>query len=157
MKTIASLSLGTLMIAAAGIAHAEGLERINPSTIVDTSPWGFTQVVVAPSNAKTVYISGQFSGDIDGNVLGKTVGKQAEIAFSNLRKAIAASGGKPEHVVKIQVLVAGHGEDKLHAIKEQADKLFGQHLPASTLIPVDRLALDGMLFEIDATLAIPQS
>lgn len=157
MKTLASLSIGTLMIATAGMVHAEGLERINPSTIVDTSSWGFTQVVVAPSNVKTVYISGQFSGDAEGNVLGKTVGKQAEIAFTYLRKAIEASGGKPEHVVKIQVFVAGHGEDKLHAISDQVSKLFGKHLPASTLIPVDRLALDGMLFEIDATLAIPQS
>jgi len=157
MKRLATLSVGTLMIAAAGMAQAEGLERINPPTIVDTSPWGFSQVVVAPSSAKTVYISGQFSGDKEGNVLGKTVGKQAELAFDNLRKAIEASGGKPEHVVKIQVLVAGHGEDKLHAIGEQISKLFGEHLPASTLIPVDRLALDGMLFEIDATLAIPQS
>lgn len=138
------------------LANAAEIERLNPPTLLDTSGYGFNQVVVAPANSKMVFLSGQFSGDLKGQVQGKTVVEQAAIAFENLRLGIEASGAKPEHVLKIQVLVVDHDESKVQAIHEQITKLFGEHLPASTLIPVPRLALDAMLFEIDATLAIPQ-
>jgi enamine deaminase RidA (YjgF/YER057c/UK114 family) len=35
--------------------------------------------------------------------------------------------------------------------------MWGDKPPASTLIPVPRLALDGMLFEIDAFAVIPEN
>lgn len=131
------------------------IARLNPETIVDSRPYGFSQIVAAPANARTIYISGQFSGNPDGKVEGTTVAEQARIAIDNLRLAIAAAGAKPEHVVKMQLLIVDHDESKLDTIIPFVTGLFGAHLPASTLIPVPRLALDGMLFEIDATLAVP--
>lgn len=129
--------------------------RLNPETIIDSRPYGFSQIVTAPANARTVYISGQFSGNQDGEVQGSTVADQARIAIDNLRLAIEAAGARPEHVVKIQLLIVDHDESKLEAVIPLVTGLFGLHQPASTLIPVPRLALDGMLFEIDATLVVP--
>ena len=135
---------------------AETMQRINPDTLIDSSSWGFSQVVVTPARGETVYLSGQYGGDQQGNIAGKTVEEQMTQAFNNLRAAIAASGASPEHVVKITVLIVGHREKYLPQLARETHELFGDALPASTLIPVPRLALDDMLFEIDATLFIPE-
>ena len=131
------------------------IQRLNPETIFNSSRYGFSQIVIAPAQATIIHIAGQFSSNRDGGVEGDTVGEQARIAVQNLRLAIEAAGAGPEHVVKIQVLIVDHDERKWEAVAPHIAQLFGSHQPASTLIPVPRLALDGMLFEIDATLAVP--
>ncbi len=136
-------------------ATESAIQRINPPSILDARAHGFSQVVTVSSPGKTVYISGQFSGNPAGQVLGASMEEQMTIAFNNLRLAIAAAGAQPAQVVKIQVLVVDHEQKYLAHLSAEISKLFGQHLPASTLIPVPRLALDGMRFEIDATLFVP--
>jgi len=131
------------------------IQRINPEALLDTSDYGFSQVVVTPTYGKTIYISGQMSANTQGEVLGNTVTEQMRVTFENLRHAIDAAGAKPEHVTKIQLLIVGHCQKWLTPLDKEIRKLFAQHLPASTLIPVPRLALDDMLFEMDATLFIP--
>ncbi|WP_269318618.1 MULTISPECIES: hypothetical protein [unclassified Halomonas] len=39
----------------------------------------------------------------------------------------------------------------LEVMTRYVKETFGDALPAQTLVPVPRLALDGMLFEVDAT------
>jgi enamine deaminase RidA (YjgF/YER057c/UK114 family) len=155
MTHLLKIAFGISLISSLTACSSIEIKRINPETLLDTSGYGFSQVVVAPNNGRTVYLSGQFSGNTKGEVLGKTVKEQMYVAFGNLKHAIEASGAKPEHVVKIQVLIVNHKEEYTHTLQEELSKLFGDHLPASTLIPVPRLALDNMLFEIDATLVIP--
>jgi len=133
-----------------------GIQRLNPAGLFDTSPYGFSQVVTVPSTGKTVFVSGQFSGEIEGNVVGETVEEQMKLCFNNLRTAIYAAGAKPEHVVQIRVLIVDYREKYLIPLERQVQALFGDALPASTLIPVPRLALDDMLFEIEATLFVPE-
>lgn len=148
--------LPTIFFGTSLTVSAETMQRINPETLIDSSAWGFTQVVVTPKKGKTVYLSGQYGGDPQGNIVGETVEEQMTQSFKNLKAAIAASGAGPEHVVKITVLIVGHSEKYLPQLTEETLALFGDTLPASTLIPVPRLALDDMLFEIDATLFIPE-
>ncbi|MFB5599768.1 MAG: RidA family protein [Nitrososphaeraceae archaeon] len=62
---------------------------------------------------------------------------------------------KPEYVVKILVLIVNHKEEYIDILYREMVKLFGNNLPASTLIPVPRLARDNLLFEIEATAIIP--
>ncbi|MGO4774984.1 RidA family protein, partial [Lysobacter sp. 2RAB21] len=58
-------------------------------------------------------------------------------------------------VVKLTVLVVDHSHERLHVFGEELAAAFGaDHRPACTLIPVPRLALDGMLFEIEAIAAL---
>ena len=148
--------LPTFFFALTLTVRAETMQRINPETLIDSSAWGFTQVVVTPARGKTVYVSGQYGGDQQGNIVGKTVEEQMSAAFNNLKAAIAASGASPEHAVKITILIVGHREKYLPQLARETQALFGETLPASTLIPVPRLALDDMLFEIDATLFVPE-
>lgn len=70
----------------------------------------------------------------------------------NLRTALTAAGVTPEQVVKFTVLSVEHNAKKQELISAERNAMWSDYLvkPASTLIPVPRLAGDGMLFEIDA-------
>jgi catechol 2,3-dioxygenase-like lactoylglutathione lyase family enzyme len=50
-----------------------------------------------------------------------------------------------------------HNESKLQQLGAQLRAMWGEQKPTQTLIPVPRLALDGMLFEVDAVAVIPNS
>lgn len=133
------------------------IQRINPAELGNPSQYGFTNIVIVPADKTLVCIAGQGGRDNHGN-LGdfKTQLKQA---FSNLRTALAAAGAIPEQVVKITVLSVDHDARKQELISAERNAMWPDNLikPASTLIPVPRLAGDGMLFEIDAIAAISNS
>ncbi|MEN8130187.1 MAG: Rid family hydrolase, partial [Pseudomonadota bacterium] len=53
-------------------------------------------------------------------------------------------------VTKITTYVAQYDQSMLDVMTEYVRKMFGDSLPVQSLVPVPRLALDGMLFEVDA-------
>jgi enamine deaminase RidA (YjgF/YER057c/UK114 family) len=60
--------------------------------------------------------------------------------------------------VKITVLSVDHDAEKQQLISAARNQMWsGDRQPTSTLIPVPRLAVEGLLFEIDAVAAIPNS
>ena len=75
----------------------------------------------------------------------------------SLEKALEAVGAKLEQVVKITVLSVNHNAEQQKLISAKRNATWSDDLlkPTSTLIPVPRLAGDGMLFEIDVIAAIP--
>lgn len=129
---------------------------INPSALYDPTPNGYTHVVVAPPHGVTVYIAGQGGEDKEGHLSDSFV-DQVKQAFVNLDIALAIAGAGPEHVVKIGTLVVDHDEQKLEQLTSEVLAIWGQKTPAQTLVPVPRLALDGMLFEVDAIAVLPES
>ena len=131
------------------------LQFINPPELNDPSTYGFTQAVIVPSGFRLVYIAGQGGADRNGNYGSFT--EQLEQSFANLHTALTAVGAKPEDVVKITILSVEHNEEKLKLISQKRNSFWSNHKPASTLIPVPRLASDRMLFEIDAIAAIANS
>ena len=132
------------------------LQAINPLGLYDPSTY-YTHVMVVPPGARIVYIAGQYAGDETGRVISNDFATQVKKAFDNLRIALAAAGARPEHVVKITVLIVNYSEQVLGPLQAESDALWGTRKPSSTLIPVPRLAFDDVLFEIDAVAAIPAS
>ncbi len=131
------------------------MEFINPPELGDSSKYGFTQIVVVPSGSSLAYIAGQSGADENGNY--GTFSEQLQQAFVNLQKALTAVGATPENVVKITILSVEHNEEKLGLISAQRKSFWSNHKPTSTIIPVPRLASDGMLFEIDAVAVVANS
>ena len=132
------------------------LEAINPPGLYDPSSF-YTHAMVVPPGARMAYIAGQYAGDETGSVISNDFATQVKKAFDNLRIALEAAGARPEHVVKITVLIVNYTEERLGPLQVESDALWGARKPSSTLIPVPRLAFDDMLFEIDAVAAIPAS
>lgn len=126
------------------------IEHINPSDLL--KPQGYTHVITA-EGGKTAYVAGQGSYDADWNLVGEGDHyAQAKQAFSNLITALTAVGGTLENVVKCTIYVVGLNSASLSAVTTGMGHASGQRIPptASTMVGVERLALDGMLVEIDA-------
>ncbi|MGH1395312.1 MAG: RidA family protein [Trichormus sp.] len=149
----------SLVVAGQDQANAQNnkdVELINPPTLYNATQNGYSHIAVTPARRRTVYISGQFGSDLQGNLVSSEFEPQLIQAFQNLRFALNAVGAKPEDVLKTTVLIVDHTQEKLIPLGREITKLWGFKPPANTLIPVPRLALDGMLFEIDAYAVIPE-
>ena len=128
---------------------------INPPGLYDPRPNGYSHVVVTQAPARLVFVAGQGGETADGQ-LPTDFAAQVRQALLNLQTALqAAQAGLPD-VTRLTVLVVDHTPQKLAVLSESIKALWGDRpTPACTLIPVPRLALDGMLFEIDAQAVLP--
>ena len=125
------------------------LTIVNPQNLYDPSPYGYSTAVITPREGRVAYISGQGGQDGTG-VLSPDFAVQVEQAYANLRTALDGLGARPNQVAKLTVFVVDHDMSKLEALTKNVKEMFGDALPAQTLIPVPRLAVDGMLFEVEA-------
>lgn len=126
------------------------MKFINPEGLYDPRPNGYSHVVVAHAPARIIYIAGQGGENADGD-LSEDFGAQVDQALRNLQTALAAAGAAHTEVAKVTALIVDHSEVRLAIFSKALRAMWGDHpAPACTLIPVPRLALDGMLFEIEA-------
>jgi len=134
---------------------AAPLTLLNPAGLYDPAPNGYSHVAIVAPGARVVHVAGQGGETADG-ALPPTFAAQLRQAMDNLHTALQAAGAAPKDVAKLTVLIVDHDERKLHALGAELDRLWGPATkPACTLIPVPRLALDGMLFEVDAVAVLP--
>ncbi|ACK73078.1 Endoribonuclease L-PSP [Gloeothece citriformis PCC 7424] len=153
---LAIVVLALVLLTDLSLAQAEEFKRLNPKELVDLSQY-YTQIIEVPSNTRLIYIAGQSGTDATGKIVSDDTADQMRQSFHNLRIALDQVGAKPEDVAKITVLIVNHNEELLKPLEEEINKLWGSKTPTSTLIPVPRLALDEMKFEIDAIAVVPNS
>lgn len=133
------------------IAPAGVLNVLNPPGLYDPSVNGYSHVVTVQLPARVIHIAGQGGENADGS-LSPDFAVQVGRALDNLGAALAAVGAQLADVAKIVVLVVDHDPERLRILVGQIGSRWALgRAPTSTLIPVPRLALDGMLFEIEAT------
>ena len=127
----------------------------NPAGLYDPTPNGYSHLAIIPAGSRLVYVAGQ-GGETETGGLSPDFQTQVRQAFDNLLAALSAAGATPTDVAKLTVLIVDHSEARLHILGAALDRAWGSGpKPACTLIPVPRLALDGMLFEVEAVAAIP--
>ena len=94
-----------------------------------------------------VWISGMVGIRKDGSVP-EDVEAQFKVAIECLDCALRAAGGRPEHIVKVQVFLTDvNDRAKINPIREN---YFGAHRPASTLVEVSGLISPELKVEIEA-------
>ena len=150
------LLFGGLLImstALATAAPANELTIVNPPMLGDPSPNGYSTAVIVPAGARTAYISGQGGFDATGG-LSPDFAMQVKQAYANLAVAIEAVGARPDQVAKLTVYVVDHDMSKLGVLTENVVAMFGDRLPAQTLVPVPKLAVEPMLFEVEAIVVL---
>ena len=129
------------------------LTIVNPKTLYDPSPNGYSTAMIVPPNARVAYISGQGGQDSTGG-LSPDFAVQVKQAYANLRAALDGIGARPDQVAKLTVFVVDHDMSKLEVLTRNVKEMFGEALPAQTLVPVPKLAIDPMLFEVEAVVAL---
>lgn len=136
------------------MAHAnDKLTIVNPPSLGDPAPNGYSTAVIVPPNARVAYISGQGGQDSTGS-LSPDFAAQVKQAYANLCTALLALGAKPDQVAKLTVFVVDHDMSKLEVLTRNVREMFGEALPAQTLVPVPKLAIDPMLFEVEAVVVL---
>lgn len=126
---------------------------VNPTHLHDPRPNGYSTAVVTPATGRLAFISGQGGQDRTGG-LSPDFAAQVHQAYANLGAVIAALGAGPRQVVKLTVYVVDHDMSKLGPLTAAVIGMFGDHLPAQTLVPVPKLAIDPMLFEVEAIVCL---
>lgn len=153
-RAIKHLLIGGLIIMGVSTtAAASELTIVNPKTLHDPSPNGYSTVVIVPPNARVAYISGQGGQDSTG-ALSPDFAVQVKQAYANLRTALGALGARPDQVAKLTIFVVDHDMSKLGVLTQSVKEMFGPALPAQTLVPVPKLAIDPMLFEVEAVVIL---
>lgn len=127
------------------------LQIINPEQLYNPEPFAYSHVVSVQNFKRIVHVAGQGGESIDGE-LSPIFAQQVWQAFRNLETALAAAHAKLHDIAVLRVLIVEHTAEK-HAVSiEIMQQLWRNHaFPACTLIPVSGLALNRMLFEVEAT------
>ena len=123
---------------------------LNPPTLLQ--PRGYTHVVTVEGGGKMVFISGQVAVDKDGKLVGPgDLKTQIRQAASNLKLALEAAGATGVDIVKTNTYVVNYKQADYSAMREARAELFPSgEPPASTLVGVTSLAVDGLMVEMEA-------
>jgi enamine deaminase RidA (YjgF/YER057c/UK114 family) len=124
----------------------------NPDAIA--KPPGYSHVVEVIGPGRLVYFAGQLGLDRSGK-MGGDIREQIELAFQNLKAALASVDVGFDHLVKINSYIVDIAKNIGH-FREVRDKYLNTAAPpASTTIGVPELARPGALFEIEAVAVLP--
>ena len=123
----------------------------------DVNPWewstrrGFSQAVEVSDAARVLFCSGQAAIGPDGPPVTVTaMDDQVQLALENVVSVLEAAGMSPRDVVKV-TLYTTDVDEFLSVYATHARAVFGDNLPASTLVGVTRLAFPEMKVEIEVT------
>lgn len=101
-----------------------------------------------------LFIAGILPVDVEGRLVGgDDVVEQARFTFGELGRILVAAGCGFEDVVKVSVFLTDVDDRPL--INPVRQEVFGNARPASTLVEVAGLAVQGALIEVDAVAALP--
>ena len=127
------------------------LQLRNPAGLVDPSAFGYTHLAEVAAGTRMVFLAGQGGHDAAGALTADFAG-QVRQALLNVSIALESVGARPNDIVRTTLLIVDHDIDKLMTFGVELSRTWGASVrPPSTLIPVPRLALEGMLFEIEVT------
>lgn len=152
-STLCLIFGGILTMTATAAAAERGLTIVNPPALGNPSANGYSSAIVVPAGARIAYISGQGGQDHTG-ALSPDFAAQVKQAYANLAAALDALGARPDQVAKLTVYVVDHDMSKLGVLTESVIAMFGENLPAQTLVPVPKLAIDPMMFEVEAVVVL---
>lgn len=128
------------------------------STIVQPEGWappkGYANGIVA--RGRQVFIAGQVGWNAQAQFESDDFVAQVEQALRNVVDVLAAAGGEPRHLVRLNWYVTDKTQYKArqHEIGEIYRRIVGRHFPAMTLLVVAGLLEPRAKIEIEGTAVI---
>lgn len=126
------------------------ITHINPDSLYKNPV--FSQAVSVEGAARTLYIGGQDGVTADGKLAGADFAAQTEQAYKNVLALLKEAGGSQENVVKLTIYIV-QGQDIRQGLAA-AQKVWGLHATAISVVFVSGLAVPGALVEIEAIAAL---
>lgn len=121
---------------------------------VDGLPEAISHYTDAVRWGDLLFVSGCAAIGTDGQVVAPgDVVAQARVVHDYLAAALRAGGTDFAHVLKVTVYLTDVTDRA--AVNEVRKEYFGDARPASTLVEVSGLVLDGLLVEVEAVAGIP--
>jgi enamine deaminase RidA (YjgF/YER057c/UK114 family) len=129
------------------VSRGVGVERINPGELAP--PSGFSHAVVA-SGGRLVFLAGQIALRPDGQIEGRSVTQQFEVALTNLLTALRAAGGGPGDLMSLTLYLVDMEDYRVHAreVGQVWRRLAGREYPAMAAVEVARLWYAEALVEV---------
>jgi enamine deaminase RidA (YjgF/YER057c/UK114 family) len=102
-----------------------------------------------------LFVSGCAAIDAEGGVVAPgDAGTQARVVHEYLDKILRAAGTDFANVLKVTVYLTDVTDRQ--AVNEIRKEFFGSSRPASTLIEVPALVIEGLVVEVEAIAGIPR-
>lgn len=127
--------------------------RINPPTLFPADTEGFSQIAVDPVTL-TAQVAGQTSLAVNMTIRGSTLAEQAEYITANLNLALAALEAQPSDVLNIVGYIVNYNQATGLPVFNKMGNAFQKS--AFTVIGVQSLALDGILMEVEISVAVSE-
>jgi enamine deaminase RidA (YjgF/YER057c/UK114 family) len=128
----------------------------NPPELLSSPRYSHAAVI---HGGRLVYVSGEQALDAKGELVGPgDFRRQAEQVFANVKRALAAAGADPSHVVKIDTHYVNRAD--LLTYREAREAFFAGRQtppPTSTTVQVSGLVTEGALLEVGVTAVVPVS
>lgn len=130
------------------------LRFVNPPGLYDPAPNGYSHLALFPPGWRIILPAGQ-GGETEDEKLSDDFATQFKQALANVETVLKAANAKMSDVAKIMILIVDHDKERFRVMTEEVERVWGNNKPASTLIPVPALALEGMLVKIDVIAVVP--
>ena len=127
---------------------------VNPPTLLDPTPFGYKHITLDTRNG-VAYVAGQVAFSLGGQIVGTTLNEQLVLTEQNLRFALKALDADVEDIMRMNVFVKNFQQNRDLPVLEPF--LFRMGSPVDAVLGVTSLALDGLLVEVQMTVAVRQS
>ena len=125
-----------------------------PDTIAPPAAAYSHAVTVKLGESELIFVAGQWSTDRDGNLVGENdMQAQTHQTMLNIQKVLEANGASFKDVFKLNFYVTDI--DRRHEVGAGRASFLPDPPPISTLLEVTKLALPGLMVEVEAVAAKP--
>ncbi|TQS40614.1 RidA family protein [Cryptosporangium phraense] len=134
-------------------AESDPVRRVNPFEL--PKPRGYSHATIA--TGQLVFLAAQTGADRDARIVDGGLVAQFDRAVQNLLVALAAAGGTPEHLTRIEIQVTSIDDYKgaSRAIGNIWRSLLGGAAPALTVAEVRRLWDPEAVLQVSGHAVIP--
>src|SRR5438477_4363800 len=125
------------------------LKFINPESL--GTPRGYSNGVLAPLNARLLFIAGQIGGDEQQRIVSADFVEQFDRALANVIAVVEEAGGRPSQIARLVIYVTDKSEYRARTreIGARWRERMGRHCPAVALVDVNSLREDAAQVQID--------
>lgn len=132
---------------------SNGIQIFNPPNHDSGAPYSHVASIPLSSTSRLVIFAGQIGRDSSTRQIPETLSEQVIIALKNVDICLSAVGGKRTDIVQVRQYIVN-----LHPVDKSRVNLYrewmGDHSPPSTVVGVQSLALEDLLYEIEVTAVV---